>query len=208
MVCRRARPSDGHTHPTTRGVAEYRYPRTNSSATRMAGRSAATSCTLSTTAPRRMAATAAAVHIESDISIVGDVTNCLPVGLQLKRSGNVREAVQIPQNLTVLFLALAHAEAGIDDQALRLKALANRAADARLQLGDQRTGRILQARQLGPVLGLPPHVLDDQPGVVLHHDFRQVRFPDQSGRVLNDLHAISQGPFGDCRLVGLDADGN
>ena len=91
-----------------------------------------------------------------------------------------RKSAELRQDLGVLLFAFAEAEPRIDGDARPIHARANGAMRGCIQILPDGPHHVFDGRQLGPGLGRAAHVRDDQSGVVLGRDARQLRIERQA----------------------------
>ena len=103
-----------------------------------------------------------------------------------------RESAEPRQDLGVLLLALAEAEPRVDGDARPIHARAHGAMHGCVQILPNGPDHIFDGRQLGPGFRRAAHVRDDQPGVMLGRDARQLRIERQAGWIVDNLGAVFQ----------------
>jgi hypothetical protein len=112
------------------------------------------------------------------------------------------------QDLGVLFLALAEAQAGVENDGEAVDAGAAGAADRGVEILGDGKHHVGDGTQFAPGFGGAAHVVEDKAGIVLYDGLGKERVPGEATGIVDDFGAVFHGEFGDFGLVGIDRDGD
>jgi hypothetical protein len=101
------------------------------------------------------------------------------------------------ENLGVLFLAFAEPEPRIDHDAPALNSGMTRPADSRIQIARDGADYVLHRGQFRPGFRRAPHVVQDEPGVAVHCNSREIRIERKSARIVEDFDSVLERSLGD-----------
>jgi hypothetical protein len=98
------------------------------------------------------------------------------------------------------------AKARVDDDLLAINQRLLRPVHAVLEIGQHRFGRVGQVPELGPCLGCPAHMVQDQPRVLGGNDVSEPRIDRQIRGVVDERHPVLQRLRRHAALVGIHRD--
>jgi len=108
----------------------------------------------------------------------------------------------------VLFLTLAEAEAGVDNDARLVDADVTGAGYGGIEIAAHGGDGVGHRAEFGPGLGPAAHVIDDESGVVVGNGARELGFESEAAGIVNDSGAEFERALGDFGFVGVDGDGD
>jgi hypothetical protein len=112
------------------------------------------------------------------------------------------------EDLRVLFLALAEAEAGVEDNREAIYTGAAGAADGGVEILSDGEHHVGDGAEFAPGFGGAAHVVEDEAGVVLDDGLGEEGIPGETAGVVDDFGAVFDSEFGYFGFIGIDRDGD